>query len=57
MINTRDAKGNPTANVVPLANNAVIPPNNNAAPTVPINPAIQQPVVTPQVPPQNLGGS
>jgi hypothetical protein len=51
LINTRDAQGQPTANVVPLANNAVIPSSNNA-PTLPINPAVQQP---PVVPPQMTG--
>ena len=51
LINTRDAQGQPAANVVPLANNAVIPSSNNA-PTLPINPAIQQPAVVPQGPPQ-----
>jgi len=55
IVNARDSKGNATANVVPLANNAVIPANNNApAVTVPVNPAVQQPVVAPAVPPQNV---
>jgi hypothetical protein len=53
LINTRDAQGNLAASVVPLANNAVIPPNNNAPPTVPVNPAIQQPVAVPPAPPQH----
>lgn len=46
VINARDAQGQPTANVVPLANNAVIPSSSNA-PVMPINPAIQQPAVMP----------
>jgi hypothetical protein len=54
VINTRDSKGNPAANVVPLANNAVIPANSNQPPTLPINPAVQQPVaMPPTVPPTN----
>ncbi len=58
LINTRDAQGNPTANVVPLANNAVIPPGSNAPPVMPpINPAVQQPPGVPQVPPQQSTGS
>jgi hypothetical protein len=53
VIPSRDAKGNPTANVVPLASNAVIPPTSAPA-SPPINPAIQQPVVVPPpMPPTN----
>ncbi len=55
LIATRDAQGQPSANVVPLANNAVIPPSSNAPPTLPVNPAIQQPAAVPQVPPQRPG--
>ncbi len=60
VLNTKDAKGNPAPSVVPLANNAIIPPNNAAAPAMPpINPAIQQPVMMPGqavAPPQNIRG-
>jgi hypothetical protein len=58
LLNTQDANGNPVANVVPLANNAVIAPGSSTVPAVPINPAMQQPVVVaPPVPPQTSTGS
>ena len=56
VVNSRDAKGNPTQNVVPLANNAIIPPNNGVPAVMATNPALQQPMVPqPQVPMPNVG--
>jgi hypothetical protein len=47
-----DSKGNPAPNVVPLAGNAVIPANTAPPATLPVNPALQPPVVVQQpVPP------
>jgi hypothetical protein len=51
IVTTRDAQGQPSANVVPLANNAVMAPSSTAPLAVPNNPAIQQPAAMPQVPP------
>jgi hypothetical protein len=48
LLNTRDSQGNPTSTVVPLANSAVIPPNNAAPVNGPASSALVQPLVLPR---------